>query len=42
MHKNDIQCFRRINHRVFIFVMNNMKSNYDRFFLISKSVFNVV
>lgn len=39
MHKHDIQYLISIKHHIFTSVMHNLKSNYDRFFRITKSVF---
>lgn len=39
MHKHDIQYLRSIKHHIFTSFMHNLKSNYDRFFRITKSVF---
>ena len=39
MHNQDIQYLRSIKHHIFTSAMHNLKSNYERFFLIIKYVF---
>lgn len=39
MHKTDIQYIKSIIHNKNTFIMHNLKSNFDKFFNISKSVF---
>jgi len=39
MHKFDIQYLRNTKYYFNTSVMHNLKSNFDRFFLITKSVF---
>jgi len=40
MHKFDIQYLKSKKHHFNTSIMHNLKSNYERFFLITKSVFN--
>ena len=39
MHIFDIQYLRILKRHIFTSTMHNLKSNYDRFFVITKSVF---
>lgn len=39
IHIYDIQYLRSIKHHIFTSTMHNLKSNYDRFFVITNSVF---
>jgi len=39
MHNTDIQYLRSINHYINTSIMHNLKSNFDKFFNITKSVF---
>jgi len=39
MHNTDIQYLRSVIHHKYTFIMHNLKSNFDKFFNITKSVF---
>jgi hypothetical protein len=39
MHNSDIQYLRSINHHINTSIMHNLRSNFDKFFNITKSVF---
>ena len=41
MHNTDIQYFRSNNHHINTSLMHNLRSNFDKFFNITKSVLKI-